>query len=121
LLQKKGLSVKVYERDIDKNARVQGATLDLHEESGLAALEAAGLMDAFRASFRPGAEKVRILNKEATIIHDEHLYDKEADRPEIDRGPLRKILLESLHPDTIVWDSQFVSMTLKDNLWELIF
>lgn len=121
LLQQNGLSVKVYERDINNAAREQGTTLDLHEESGLAALAAAGLMNAFRANFRPGAEKVRILDKNANIVHDEHLYDKEADRPEIDRGPLRKILLDSLQPDTVVWDSQFVSMTLKDDKWELNF
>ncbi|MES1250133.1 MAG: FAD-dependent monooxygenase, partial [Chitinophaga rupis] len=55
LLQRKGVEVKVYERDLNKDARMQGATLDLHEESGLAALQEAGLMEAFRANYRPGA------------------------------------------------------------------
>ena len=35
LLQQKGATIRVYERDENKHARVQGATLDLHEESGL--------------------------------------------------------------------------------------
>ena len=30
LLQIKGANVKVYERDVNKDVRVQGATLDLH-------------------------------------------------------------------------------------------
>ena len=46
LLQMNGADVKVYERDINKDARAKGATLDLHEESGLKALQEAGLMEA---------------------------------------------------------------------------
>jgi len=34
LLELGGLRVTVYERDVNKDVRVQGATLDLHEESG---------------------------------------------------------------------------------------
>jgi hypothetical protein len=43
LLQRRGAKVKVYERDVDKNARVQESPLDLHDESGLAALAKANL------------------------------------------------------------------------------
>ncbi|MDJ1503016.1 NAD(P)/FAD-dependent oxidoreductase [Xanthocytophaga agilis] len=122
LLQKKGADVKVYERDLNKEARVQGATLDLHEESGLKALEKAGLMDAFQANYRPGADKVRIIDKHAVILADQHsLTDHNESRPEIDRGPLRKILLESLQPDTVVWDSHFASMTPEESGWKLMF
>ena len=53
LLQMSGARVVVYERDRSRNARVQGSALDLQESSGLAALEAAGLMDAFWANHRP--------------------------------------------------------------------
>ena len=52
ILQKKGADVKVYERDFNRDVRVQGTTLDLHFESGLKAIEAAGLMDAFKANYR---------------------------------------------------------------------
>ena len=72
LLQMNGADVKVYERDADKDSRPKGATLDLHEESGLAALEAAGLMDAFWANYRPGADKMLIMDEKANIIYDEH-------------------------------------------------
>ena len=76
LLQLKGAEVKVYERDVNREVRVQGATLDLHEESGLAALEKCGLMDAFKAHYRPGAEMMRIVDQNAKIFYDEHANQK---------------------------------------------
>ena len=122
LLQMNGANVKVYDRDFNKDARVQGATLDLHEESGLHALHQAGLMDAFNANYRPGADALRIADKNANILWDDDANTREeTNRPEIDRGPLRKILLESLQPDTVVWDSNFVSLTPEGNGWKLHF
>jgi 2-polyprenyl-6-methoxyphenol hydroxylase-like FAD-dependent oxidoreductase len=122
LLQLKGAEVKVYERDFNSDVRVQGATLDLHEESGLEALRRAGLIDDFYENHRPEAGKLRILDKDLNIKMDTHLDDDyDESRPEIDRGPLRKILLESLKPLTVVWDSQFLFMVQKDDGWELIF
>src|SRR5215471_17235705 len=107
LLQLKGADVKVYERDLNKNARVQGSPLDLHEDSGLAALRKANLLDEFKASFLPGADKTIITNERAEILYTDHEnkphnnFGHEHFRPEIDRGTLRKILLESLQPNTI--------------------
>jgi len=127
LLQVKGADVKVYERDLNKDVRQQGATLDLHDESGLKALPAAGLMDAFRENFRPGADKMRIVDEHATIFLDDHSTKPEEDfgnehfRPEIDRGPLRNILLESLQPNTVIWDSQFQTMSSVGEDWQLEF
>ena len=126
LLQQRGASVTVYERDLNRDVRDQGATLDLHEDAGLKALQAAGLMDAFRANFRPGAEKLRIINKRAVIIHDEHARSGDSDghetsRPEIDRGPLRNLLLDSLHPQTVVWNRHLQSLEAVDAGWQLQF
>jgi len=127
LLQVKGAQVKVYERDFNKEVRVQGATLDLHKESGLAALQKAGLMQAFKENYRPGADKMVITDHQATIFYDQHTeattedFTSEYFRPEIDRGPLRNILLESLQPGTVVWDSQFLNMQPKQNGWQVTF
>jgi 2-polyprenyl-6-methoxyphenol hydroxylase-like FAD-dependent oxidoreductase len=122
LLQMKGADVKVYERDLNKDVRVQGATLDLHEESGLNALQQAGLMEAFRANYRPGADKMRITDKNAAILFDDDFTSgKEMSRPEIDRGPLRKILLESLLPGTVLWDSHLLTLEEHDGSWALNF
>lgn len=127
LLQLKGVHVNVYERDIDKNARVQGSPLDLHEESGLAALREAGLFDAFRKNFLSGADRLAIVNEQAEVLFSDHEakildnFGNEDFRPEIDRGVLRKILLHSLQADTIVWDSHFVSMEKQNNGWLVQF
>ena len=61
LLQQKGANVKVYERDFSINSRVQGAIVDLHFDSGLKVIEAAGLTDAFKAKYMRGADKYRSL------------------------------------------------------------
>jgi len=123
LLQLKGANVTVYERDINKEVRQQGATLDLHEESGLEALRRANLMNEFKASFRPEAGRLRVLDDQAIIKMDDHeiQHDYQEDRPEIDRAPLRDILINSLHDDTIIWDSQFISMEKQENGWLLHF
>lgn len=127
LLQLKGVDVKVYERDVNKDARVQGSPLDLHEESGLAALRKAGLLDVFKNNFMDGADKTVIVNERAEIFLDDHVnpqiqnFGDEHFRPEIDRGVLRKILLESLQADTIVWDSHFISMEKQNEGWLLHF
>jgi 2-polyprenyl-6-methoxyphenol hydroxylase-like FAD-dependent oxidoreductase len=122
LLQMNGADVKVYERDINKDARTQGATLDLHEESGLKALQETGLMEAFNANYRPGADKMRIIDKNANIIFDDHGSNGvDRSRPEIDRGPLQQILLDSLQPGTVVWDSHFVALLSQNDLWKLEF
>ncbi|MET4083171.1 2-polyprenyl-6-methoxyphenol hydroxylase-like FAD-dependent oxidoreductase [Pedobacter sp. UYP30] len=122
LLQQGGCNIKVYERDLDKNARVQGGNLDLHEESGLAALKKADLLDAFYANYLPDAGKLRLMDSDGKIYLDDHTETHIAEhRPEIDRGPLRKILLESLKDNTVVWDSHFVSMHKEKDGWELLF
>jgi len=127
LLQLNGANVNVYERDFDKDSRVQGTTLDLHEESGLKALREAHLLDAFKKNYRPGADRMIITNEHADIFFSDHEGKPEEDfgsehfRPEIDRGPLRKLLLESLQPNTVVWNSQFVSMQKQDDGWLLFF
>ena len=127
LLQLKGAKTTVYERDLNKDVRVQGATLDLHTESGLAALEKAGLINAFKANYRPGADKVCVVDQDATVYYDEQDELKEDSfggkyfRPEIDRGPLRNILLESLKSGTVEWGRQFISMERNQDGWTLHF
>ena len=127
LLQCKGADVKVYERDKNRDVRVQGATLDLHFESGLKALDKAGLMNAFKENYRPGNDRYRVVDKHGTIVQDDHMKESTGDfgdeffRPEIDRGPLRNILLDSLLPETVVWDSHIISLEKVDNIWQVIF
>lgn len=127
LLQIKKVNVKVYERDLDRNARVQGSPLDLHENSGLAALRKAGLMEQFKKNFMIGADKTTITNPAAEVIFSDHEnvqvqnFGDEHFRPEIDRGVLRQILIDSLPAENIIWDAHFLSMERKGEGWLLHF
>ncbi|GAL87396.1 monooxygenase FAD-binding protein [Sporocytophaga myxococcoides] len=127
LLQLKGADVKVYERDLNKNARVQGSPLDLHDDSGLAAIIKANLLDEFKSNYLPKADRKKIMDEHAKVFFSDHESKVEEDfgnpyyRPEIDRGALRKILLESLQDETVVWDSHFISMNKQNDGWLLHF
>ncbi|WP_295769170.1 NAD(P)/FAD-dependent oxidoreductase [uncultured Mucilaginibacter sp.] len=126
LLQLKGISVKLYERDTNKDSRVQGSPLDMHEHSGMAALRAAGLQDVFKQTYMPGADKQLIVNEQAEIFYSDHdkpeeNFGYEHFRPEIDRGILRKILLESLEVDTVAWGSHFTYMEEQGEGWLVHF
>jgi len=138
LLQLQNINVKVYERDLNAEVRVQGSPLDLHEDSGLIAMENANLLEEFYKNIRPNASKARIVNQNFELKFDEHtitknsskeisnhnqdsLQDISKPRPEIDRSELRAVLLHSLLPETMFWDSQFLSMEKENNGWRLFF
>ncbi|WP_159730855.1 NAD(P)/FAD-dependent oxidoreductase [Sphingobacterium sp. 18053] len=127
LLQLKGADVKVYERDFSQEARVQGAIVDLHFDSGLKVIEVAGLTEVFKANYMRGADKYRNVDKDLSICVDEDNkngtldFGNEHFRPEIDRGKLRDLFIDALLPDTVVWDSQFVSMQQLNNGWQIQF
>lgn len=127
LLQTKGANVKVYERDYSQASRVQGAIVDLHYDSGLKVIEAAGLLEAFKVNYMTGADKYRLVDPQANMLLDEGnqhggitFGDKDF-RPEIDRGALRDLLIAALQPGTVVWDSQFTNMKPVGGAWELEF
>lgn len=117
----------MYERDFNRDVRVQGTTIDLHFESGLKALEAAGLMDAFKENYRNENDPTRVVDVHANIFFDDHNEGATLDfgdewfAPEIDRGSIRKILLDALQPGTIVWDCHIVSLEDINNNWKIIF
>src|ERR1700679_1556919 len=114
LLQQSGAHVSVYERDQSRSARVQGSALDLHEDSGLAALGAAGLIDGFWANHRPDLDRLRLTDAKGTVLHDHSRGMSGAgSRPEIERGPLRDLLLDSLQPGTVQWDCKLESAELR--------
>lgn len=127
LLQQEKIKVKVYERDLNKNARVQGSPLDLHKESGLAAIIKANLLEEFKNNFLPKADRKKIMDENAEVFFSDHEIKIEENfgnphfRPEIDRGALRKILLESLQPETVVWNSHFIAMDKQGDGWLLHF
>lgn len=127
LLQQQGVDVKVYERDATSQARPQGSPLDLHHDTGLKALAAADLLDEFKQRYRPSADKMRIVNSQLEVLLDDHAkpvnlgFGDEHFRPEIDRGPLRELLMASLPEGTVVWNARFIDMQPAGAGWEIRF
>src|SRR5215470_11164503 len=76
LLQMQNADVKVFERDLNRDVRVQGSTLDLHEGSGLEAMKRAGLLDEFYKHHRPVASQMRLVDKSLNIKFDDHDFAK---------------------------------------------
>ena len=107
VLHQHGITATICELDSAPAARDQGGTLDLHVESGQFALEQAGLIDEFRALVRPEGEELRILDRQGNLLLHDH---GAGDRPEIDRGALRQLLLDSLPPGTIRWNSKVTAV-----------
>ncbi|MEU7747118.1 NAD(P)/FAD-dependent oxidoreductase [Nonomuraea sp. NPDC049158] len=105
-LQTYGIQTTVFEREASRDARWQGGMLDLHVPTGQAALRAVGLFEQFAALARAQGQELRGLDPfTAALIHHERPTDSrdESYAPEIDRGQLRGLLLDSLIPGTVRW------------------
>lgn len=140
ILQRNGVQVKIYERESLEDPRAQGGSLDLHGDTGLAALRAAGLFEDFKKLVRPSCEQLRVLDKRGNVHLD--LNDEKAPltddpnymgRPEIDRyvslhdsifdyvfslilrialysPALRNLILKSLEKGTVEWSCHLESV-----------
>src|SRR2546423_8186385 len=103
VLQQHRIPVTVYDLDASRTARPQGGTLDMHADSGQVALRAAGLYEQFHHLSRPEGQQMRLLDRHGTVLFDDSPGADKDYNPEIDRGQLRDLLLDSLHPDTVPW------------------
>ncbi|MDQ0948768.1 2-polyprenyl-6-methoxyphenol hydroxylase-like FAD-dependent oxidoreductase [Streptomyces phaeochromogenes] len=116
-----GIPATVYEADPSEKSRTQGGQLDIHEDDGQRALADAGLTDEFRAIIHEGAEAARVLDRHGKLLHDEP-DDGAARRPEVLRGDLRRILLDSLPDRTVRWGRKVAGVrSLGDGRHELTF
>ena len=108
LLHLASIPCTIFESDNSSGQRNSGGTLDLHENTGLSAIQAAGLWDTFQSHAR--------YDGEATIWADKNFKkyfecggsteETSNGRPEIDRTKLRDILLE----DTIRWGHKLLKV-----------
>ncbi|MGW6824239.1 FAD-dependent oxidoreductase [Streptomyces sp. NPDC055005] len=105
ILRQNGIAATVYESDTSRTSRDQGGSLDMHPGSGRLALQQAGLLDDFLARSRPEGQQMRLIGRDGRVLFD--AIPPEADtaegNPEIDRGQLRDLLLDSLDPTTVRW------------------
>jgi len=103
VLQRHGIAATVYDRDAGPDARDQGGTLDLHADDGQIALREAGLLDEFHRLSRPEGQEMRQLDPAGAVLFHHVPEPDERFKPEIDRGVLRRLLLDSLRPGTVRW------------------
>lgn len=104
LLQVRGFSPIVFERDHHADDRPQGGSLDLHAETGQRAMRLAGLEREFLAEARPEDQGDRLYDSAGRLLFDRD--GQGDDRPEIDRSALRAILLTALAPHTVHWGAK---------------
>ncbi|MGW1360561.1 FAD-dependent oxidoreductase [Streptomyces chartreusis] len=97
-----GIPATVYEADTSPSARTQGGMLDIHDYNGQLAVEAAGLMDEFHAIVLEGRQAMRVLDRDGTALFEE-ADDGTGGRPEVMRGELRQMLIDSLPAGTVRW------------------
>ena len=97
-----GIPAAVYEAEPSAATRRQGGMLDIHPWNGQEALEAAGLTEGFRELVLAGRESYRVLDRTGRVLLDRP-DDGTGERPEVQRGELRQLLLDSLPPGTVHW------------------
>jgi tetracycline resistance monooxygenase len=116
LLQQQGVDVTVYERDENAQVRIWGGTLDLHKGSGQKPLQKAGLLEGYYALALPMG--VVLANERGETLA---LKPPQYDNPEINRNSLRKLVLDSLKSDTVVWNRKLTSLSVHEGKWLLHF
>ncbi|MCJ1277419.1 hypothetical protein MMC21_005232 [Puttea exsequens] len=100
------VELTLYELDASPSSRPdQGGTLDLHDDTGLAALRKCRLWDSFRKYARYSGQELIMVDKNATVLVHKAGGERggPSDRPEIDRQKLKDILVESVPDECVRW------------------
>jgi len=105
-----GIAATVYEADASADARKQGGMLDIHAHNGQVALQAAGLYEQFVDLIHRGGEATRVLDQLGAVLF-EKADDGSGGRPEVLRGGLRRILLDSLPAGTVAWGRKLAGVS----------
>ena len=122
LLQIRGCNVRVFERDESATARPQGGSLDLRADSGQRAVGAAGLTAEFAAFSREDAKVFRMLDAQGAEMPGVGTETHEDPGPEVDRADLRRLLLDALAPDTVLWGHAVLGVhPTESGQWRLDF
>ncbi|TGL68183.1 FAD-dependent oxidoreductase [Leptospira kmetyi] len=110
-----GIHATVFEAESSANSRLQGGMLDIHENDGQLALKAAGLFEEkFPKIIHEGGQASRVLDRKGNVLFDEP-DDGSSARPEVKRGDLRRILLDSLPADAVRWGHKVKTVSSLGN------
>ncbi len=104
-----GVASTIYEGDASALARTQGGMLDIHDNNGQLALKDAGLYEQFLGLVHPGGQQTRVLGPHGDVLLDDP-DDGTGARPEVRRGELRQLLIDSLPAGTIQWGKKLSSV-----------
>ncbi|AIR61883.1 hypothetical protein LH23_14855 [Cedecea neteri] len=110
MLHRQGIAVCILEADASLDSRHQGGMLNLNEGTGKPALRAAGLYEAAMALVLEGADATLMRDKQGHVLYQD---DGDGSRPEVDRGALRKLVVEALPEGIIRWNSRVTSIEPK--------
>jgi tetracycline resistance monooxygenase len=120
LLKQNNIDITVYERDTDPEARIWGGTLDLHKSSGQEAMKKAGLLQTYYDLALPMG--INFADEHGNILSTRNpTSENQFDNPEINRNALRKMLLDSLKSDTVIWDRKLTGLEEQNGKWTLDF
>lgn len=121
LLHLAGIDVVVFESDASPDYRTQGGSLDLHSDTGLAAMQQAELFDEFKKHGRYDGQYLAIVAKN---LHYHFVRDAgnaagmTGECPEIDRAKLREILIESLPDGMVQWGHHLTKVDGKTLIFD---
>jgi 2-polyprenyl-6-methoxyphenol hydroxylase-like FAD-dependent oxidoreductase len=121
ILHLRGIPASIFERDKFSAFRPQGGSLDMHGESGQFAIECAGLNTEFKQIARYEDQESRVYDKYGKLrFIDDDVTGK--NRPEVDRGQLRQMLLDSLPAGVINWGHELGAIEHQgDGRYQLVF
>ena len=121
VLHRHGTPSTIYEAESSPSARTQGGLLDIRDYNGQPALETAGLTEEFRKLILEGRQAMRLLDRDRNVLLDVP-DDGTGGNPEVQRGELRQMLLDSLPAGTVRWNHKVSDVrTLDDGRHEVTF
>lgn len=112
LLHKRSIPFTIFElrqKPTDEELAKPSGMLDLHDESGLAAIKECGLYKDFLKLIGECSEAQRVADKDGNILYRDE--GENSSRPEISRHALTKLLISHLPATQITWGRKLLAAT----------